>query len=1031
MAIFCPQTRSHGFTRTLTAFVGLLLGLGAPVAQVNANGLDAPTPLQAFLNGVFPSEAPTLEGYTQRDYFPEVRFTEPLRIVEHPSLNELVIVGKDGKGHLISNFEGATDKREFFNIQPIMHGNPGYGEGGISDMVFHPNYATNGASGENTVFISYWWSPDHSGTFDVDNGIAGYNRLSRFVVIDNQVDLNTEEVLINQYDRQFWHIGMDMQFGTDGLLYISVGDETPTTCCARADTTQRLDGGLWSGILRIDVDNDASRSHPIRRQPYHPGENPQVNGSHWPASFTQGYSIPNDNPFVSADGSTLEEFYSIGLRHPWTISIDQHTGDIWAADVGRFRREEINRIAPGDNHQWPFREGNTNGPDRAPNRIAGVSRDPVWDYPHSVGSAVIGAGVYRGSVFPELQGKYLFSDFVEGPLWTATTDGEQYQIEQIGTITSGSGGIVSYLLADNGQILMARSAGPQQDGGRIDALTQSYNTDNGTLPQRLSDTSAFSDLTDLSAIDSCIPYDLNVPFWSDGALKYRWICLPNDGIHNRTSEEIVFSENGVWDFPSGTVFIKHFAINAVENDPLTEFNLETRFTVVTDEGSYGLSYRWNEEQTDADLVGFAGDTRLYSQQTSAGIEQRIWEFPGRADCQTCHGGPAGVALGLNSRQLNRNYTYSATGRTNNQLATFNALGMFDSELDTQRLISSLLTSAHGNDTSASLSLRARSYLDANCAYCHQPGGVRANFDARLTTPLAQQNLINGELLETYDIPGEVVIAPGGPAQSIAMLRASRLDLLAMPPIAKNRVDTEGIALLDSWIRSMGQPIAEQGNDCDIHSTANQITLSANQWHSLTLPCALPDGATIDDVFGDDFSGTYGHSWTLYTWDPTANPPRYSNAAITDTLLPGQGFWLLHITGRDRTVDLPVGSKEIPRPHNRATEVCATSGCASVALSGRENSSEIWNLIGNPLAAQHSPTFDALRVATDQGPCSDNDGCSLSEAARENVARDTFYHFNGTMYETVGAGSLLPPWQGFWVAELPEAELNEPYLVVPY
>ncbi|MCV6592295.1 MAG: PQQ-dependent sugar dehydrogenase [Silicimonas sp.] len=199
-----------------------------------------------------------------------------------------------------------------------------------------------------------------------------------------------------------------MFFGDDGFLYISVGDEG--NCCSKEHATQRLDVGLWSGILRIDVDMDPTRSHPIRRQPTHLEENPAVNGAQWPQSSSANYFIPNDNPFVDPSGGNLEEFYSLGLRHPWTIHYDSFTGDIWAADVGQAAYEEVNVIEKGDNHQWGYKEGPVNGVIAKPANVIGKEVPPVFAYPRSEGQAVIGGGVYRGDKFPELFGKYLFSE---------------------------------------------------------------------------------------------------------------------------------------------------------------------------------------------------------------------------------------------------------------------------------------------------------------------------------------------------------------------------------------------------------------------------------------------------------------------------------------------------------------------------------------------------------------------------------------------------------------------------------------------
>ena len=326
-----------------------------------------------------------------------------------------------------------------------MHGKSGNGEGGISDMVFHPEFGDSSSPNADYVYISYRWNPDLAGTFMQSPTVDGYNRVSRFSVINGQVDISTEFPLITQFDRQQWHIGMAMYFGDDGFLYISLGDEG--NCCDREFHTQRLDGGLWSGIIRIDVDQDPTRSHPIVRQPTHLEFDPTTLGPQWPASFTQGYYIPNDNPWLDPNGGNLEEFYSIGLRHPWTFAEDPVTGVIWVADVGFLEREEVNVVTRGDNHQWAYKEGTIDGAIPPPSNIIGNSAPPVFEYDHSVGRAVIGAGVYRGSQFPELVGKYIFSDFLGGQLWTAESVSTGYNVEQIGSVTSGfPNGINSYLL---------------------------------------------------------------------------------------------------------------------------------------------------------------------------------------------------------------------------------------------------------------------------------------------------------------------------------------------------------------------------------------------------------------------------------------------------------------------------------------------------------------------------------------------------------------------------------------------------------
>ena len=790
-------------------------------------GLYQAEPISPYLNGVFPTTAPgasvgTVNGYTQRNYFPGVEFVEPLRIVEHPTRNELIIVGKDALGYVITHAEGATDKRQFFDLRPIVAGRDGAGEGGISDLEFHPDFGDASSESASDVFISYWWSPNNSGRFTDGEGDDGYMRVSRFQVRSNQVDLSTEEVLINQYDREFWHIGMDLEFGADGFLYIAMGDETPTTCCDRADSTQRLDGGLWSGILRIDVDNDSSRSHPIRRQPVHPAVDPTTFGADWPASFTQGYSIPNDNPFQATDGSVLEEFYSLGLRHPWTMDVDNTTGDVWVGDVGGLKREELNLIAKGDNQEWPYKEGAINGPDARPGNVIGKETGPAFEYDHETGQAIILGGVYRGERFPELVGKVLFSDYVNGQLWATTRNGATFDTELIANISAGyAQGINSYLFDSRGDILMVRTGGALQDDGRIDILGRAGGTEVlADAPQLLSQTGAFTDMLSRTAVEGCISYEENMPFWSDTAMKSRWLCIPNDGTHDSADERIVFSENEPWTFPVGSVFIKHFDMEAEEGRAQSAFPLETRFFVVGTDGHYGLTYRWTEAGTDATLVPPAGDSRPFIQVSAEGTMSRIWEYPSRVQCIECHSEQAGSTLGVNTRQLNGLHTYQRTGLQANQIETLASLGIFNRPLDLDTLLPSVITSNAPDDLSASVENRARSYLDANCGYCHMPNSVRANFDARLTTPLEEQGLINGELLEGLGIEGEAAIVPGDPMRSVVLHRSALVGTGAMPPLAKNRVDDVGIALLEEWIFDLG---GNEASDDNLPATENALT----------------------------------------------------------------------------------------------------------------------------------------------------------------------------------------------------------------
>ena len=113
--------------------------------------------------------------------------------------------------------------------------------------------------------------------------------------------------------------------------------------------------------------------------------------------------------------------------------------------------------------------------------------------------------------------------------------------------------------------------------------------------------------------------------------------------------------------------------------------------------------------------------------------------------------------------------------------------------------------ARADDPSRSLADRARSYLDANCANCHRPEGTVAGFDARYDTPLAKQNIVDGHVLIDQRIDGARVVAPNDVWRSILLMRVNTSDGYAMPPLARNTIDTAGAALLRAWITSLPGP----------------------------------------------------------------------------------------------------------------------------------------------------------------------------------------------------------------------------------
>ena len=330
-------------------------------------------------------------------------------------------------------------------------------------------------------------------------------------------------------------------------------------------------------------------------------------------------------------------------------------------------------------------------------------------------------------------------------------------------------------------------------------------TEGAVFPPLLSQTGAFKDVRSLTPSDGLIPYDLNISFWSDGAAKARWMAAPREGADGRG--KIGFKPTGEWTFPKGTVFVKHFELATDETRPDVKRRLETRLLVCdATNGVYGVTYKWRADNSDADLLS-TNLTEPITIKTATGTRVQNWYYPNRQDCLTCHTARAGGVLGVKTRQLNRDFGYPG-GVTDNELRAWNHAGLFDAGFEEAKL-QTYASLAHADDTTRSLEERARSYLDANCAHCHRPGGTVAYFDARYNTPLAQQNLIEGQVLINQGIDNPQTIAPHDIWRSILYMRVNTVEPIKMPPLAHEMLDKQAVTLLRQWIESMpGPPVLE-------------------------------------------------------------------------------------------------------------------------------------------------------------------------------------------------------------------------------
>jgi uncharacterized repeat protein (TIGR03806 family) len=327
-----------------------------------------------------------------------------------------------------------------------------------------------------------------------------------------------------------------------------------------------------------------------------------------------------------------------------------------------------------------------------------------------------------------------------------------------------------------------------------------------TATTTLSATGLFANTSNLTPSSGVVPYTVNSPLWSDRALKRRWVALPNGA-------SIGFAATGEWTWPTGTVLVKHFELDTGSGIR----RLETRVTVITGASAgYGLTYKWRSDNSDADLIASAGLDEAIP--VSGGSQ--TWHYPSRSECLQCHTGNAGFVLGPKTRQLNGTYAYPG-GASDNQLRTWNYLQMFSSDIG-ESGIPAQSRSVSILDGTANLENRVKSYLDSNCGQCHRPGGASGtNWDARYDTPLASMGLINADPLKgNLGVVGAKLVLPSDVPRSILSLRMHSTDnLTKMPPLARNLVDDQAVAVVDQWIG--GGAVDQAGQAADTGGSSSK------------------------------------------------------------------------------------------------------------------------------------------------------------------------------------------------------------------
>lgn len=298
-------------------------------------------------------------------------FSSPVGI-ENAGDSRLFIVEQGGLIRIL-NTNGTINATPFLNVSTIISAG---GERGLLGLAFHPNYVTNGF-----FFVNY-------------TNTAGNTVIARYSVSGNPNIANTTGTILLTITQPYSnHNGGCIKFGPDGYLYIGMGDGGSSG--DPENRAQNISENLGK-MLRIDVNSTVS--------PF--------------------YTNPPTNPYVGVAGN--DEIWAIGLRNPWKFSFNRSNNDLWIADVGQNNYEEINKVSSttaGLNYGWRCYEGNT-AFNTAGCAAQSTMVTPITVVSHAAGNCSITGGyVYTGTAFPNLIGKYLFSDYCNSRIGMVTSTG--------------------------------------------------------------------------------------------------------------------------------------------------------------------------------------------------------------------------------------------------------------------------------------------------------------------------------------------------------------------------------------------------------------------------------------------------------------------------------------------------------------------------------------------------------------------------------------------------------------------------------
>jgi len=329
-------------------------------------------------------------------------------------------------------------------------------------------------------------------------------------------------------------------------------------------------------------------------------------------------------------------------------------------------------------------------------------------------------------------------------------------------------------------------------------------------PAMLSEYRLFRDAGARNPNGRVTPYDLNTALYSDGALKFRYVYIPQ-------GSQAQYNAEGVFEFPVGTVLVKTFAYAADMRAPTANVRfIETRLLIRRADGWVAYPYVWNEAQTEARYSPIGADVPVSFTDEDGEAIALDWVVPNRNQCKACHDRAGDLTpIGPSARNLNRQYDYGELSHAaepvgqQEQLRAWAVFGILDGlppdRPGAERADPRAPNAYDAND--GALSERARAYLDVNCAHCHNPQGPGHTSGLDLswsqTDPalwgVMKRPVAAGRASGGY----EFAIEPGHPERSILVHRMRSTDPgVMMPELGRQLVDERGVALMREWIASM-------------------------------------------------------------------------------------------------------------------------------------------------------------------------------------------------------------------------------------